>query len=159
MSLRSPLITLQNIQKIIATYNKAMFTYSQKNNVFMVRHGIIKYSVSITPKIKCNCDKQLCHHIIYILCEVYKIDINILYYFNKISDKISELISSRKISSLNTDLSNYIITSVLNDICGACLVELTLCNSHTLMQCHICFKYAHIACAAKHPTCIYCMNS
>jgi|SaaInlStandDraft_5_1057022.scaffolds.fasta_scaffold90613_2 hypothetical protein len=165
------------INKFIAKNKNLIINKIKKNNI-QIKEGIITFNVSLNPLSCAICtDNNLCIHKIFVLKEYLKLDLIVIAFFHKITDKFYENIKN---SNVNDILNEHIQTEILEDECGICFDKLnklskskcSLINEgyfyqqlSEIYECTTCTKYCHMKCIQKwknadknNVTCIYCKN-
>lgn len=156
----------QNEQIINKYYeSNSKFTITKKKkNVYIVKDGLIGYFVTIDP-LKCPCAKNmLCNHIIFLLENEIKINLNIIKFIHRLPEFCQLLDSFQSSFHLNSKLTKIIKTTILNDDCGICTIHIGGIEFGALHECTKCGKFVHKKCLNKwlavkdqeNKTCIYC---
>lgn len=152
-------------QRIETYFNRTPFIIymrDKKLHRFRVKDGLVTYRVNIAPKLSCQC-LGICHHIIHILVNEYKLDRVSLEHLEKIYPKFLDLISDsvnlpKILLTINKVLMNHFNEDLLDYDCGICMNRMKL--KDTLYECHHCSKFTHFKCIdrwfQKSQTCIYC---
>jgi hypothetical protein len=131
------------------------------NNLIKCHKNLIKCHKNL---IKCQCSNNIyCNHILFILCDIYKLSPSTILYLPFVYDYFLEKIKNNQIKDLNKILEEKIFQYFDTDDCGICLNKLTEGKNYMKFYiCNQCTKASHIHCFnewnKKNNICIYCRS-
>jgi hypothetical protein len=145
------------------TNGKKNFLYVKKKNKYYIVDGKINYSFD-PINLKCSCSPTLCEHIIFYLTNIIGININYLFFFNKIKKNYGNFIKEQS-DVIKEKIINFLKSEVECIICFCSLLEQKFENN--IVECFTCNNYCHKICfqtyksknQISNDTCIFCKSN